>query len=161
MTPSHPRPPLTVSRSPKQKPDNATAKAASARTTGPGARTNARRDRRASAGRKGARVEGWEPERVNGLVFTLSPPEQAAMLVAPRRKSRQVHFRRPADGSGCYCPVRPRPAIIASRESGHGGPGGKDSVMIHPTAVIAPNVRLGANVRVGPYAVLSDCDVGA
>jgi UDP-N-acetylglucosamine acyltransferase len=31
---------------------------------------------------------------------------------------------------------------------------------IHPTALVAPNVRLGKNVRVGPYCVLSDCDVG-
>jgi UDP-N-acetylglucosamine acyltransferase len=32
--------------------------------------------------------------------------------------------------------------------------------MIHPTAIIAPSVRLGKGVCVGPYSVLSDCEIG-
>ena len=32
---------------------------------------------------------------------------------------------------------------------------------IHPTAVIAPGVKLGDRVRIGPYAIIQeDCEIG-
>jgi UDP-N-acetylglucosamine acyltransferase len=40
--------------------------------------------------------------------------------------------------------------------------------MIHPTAIVSPDAKIGANVKIGPYAVIEgsavvgdDCEIGA
>jgi UDP-N-acetylglucosamine acyltransferase len=40
--------------------------------------------------------------------------------------------------------------------------------MIHPTAIVAPNAQIGADVRIGPYAIVEEgseivdlCQIGA
>lgn len=95
-----------------------------------------------------------------GDVAFLSNAKYASQL--PRSRASAVIVGSDVDGAPCALLRTPNPYLAFARATGLLHPQPRPSPGVHATAIVAPTATLGADVSIGPYAVIgSGARIGA